>query len=66
MGQSVAVTPLQMVTAMSCIANGGKLMKPMIVSEITDQNGRSVANFTPETVRRRRFRRNRSSRSSRL
>ena len=26
-------------------------MKPMIVSDITDQNGRPVANFTPETVR---------------
>ena len=26
-------------------------MKPMIVSDITDQSGRQVANFTPETVR---------------
>jgi cell division protein FtsI/penicillin-binding protein 2 len=51
MGQSVAVTPLQMVTAMSSIANGGKLMKPMIVSEIRDQTGRLVASFTPEMVR---------------
>jgi cell division protein FtsI (penicillin-binding protein 3)/stage V sporulation protein D (sporulation-specific penicillin-binding protein) len=51
MGQSVAVTPLQMVTAMSSIANGGKLMKPMIVSEITDETGRKVATFTPEMVR---------------
>jgi cell division protein FtsI/penicillin-binding protein 2 len=51
MGQSVAVTPLQLVAAMSSIANGGKLMKPMIVSEIKDQNGRPVANFTPEMVR---------------
>src|SRR3984893_11715554 len=51
MGQSVAVTPSQLVTAMSCIANGGKLMKPMIVSDITDQNGRPVANFTPGMVR---------------
>jgi cell division protein FtsI/penicillin-binding protein 2 len=51
MGQSVAVTPLQMVAAMSSIANGGKLMKPMIVSEIKDQTGRLVASFTPEMVR---------------
>src|SRR5215831_8066091 len=51
MGQSVAVTPLQMITAMSSIANGGKLMKPMIVSEITDETGRKVATFTPEMVR---------------
>ena len=51
MGQSVAVTPLQMISAMSSIANGGKLMKPMIVSEIRDQTGRLVASFTPEMVR---------------
>jgi cell division protein FtsI/penicillin-binding protein 2 len=30
-GQSVAVTPIQMVMAMSAIANGGKLMKPKLV-----------------------------------
>jgi cell division protein FtsI/penicillin-binding protein 2 len=51
MGQSVAVTPLQIVTAMSSIANGGKLMKPMIVSEVTDDTGRKVAAFAPEMVR---------------
>jgi len=31
MGQSVAVTPIQMVMAMSAVANGGKLMKPRLV-----------------------------------
>src|SRR6516162_1284148 len=51
MGQSVAVTPLQIVTAMSSVANGGKLMKPMIVSEVTDETGRKVASFNPEEVR---------------
>jgi cell division protein FtsI/penicillin-binding protein 2 len=51
MGQSVAVTPLQMVTAMSAIANGGKLMKPLIVSKIIDPDGRIVASFGPEMVR---------------
>jgi cell division protein FtsI/penicillin-binding protein 2 len=51
MGQSVAVTPIQMVTAMSAIANGGKLMKPMIISKITDPDGRPVASFEPEVVR---------------
>lgn len=30
-GQSVAVTPIQMVMAMSSVANGGKLMKPRLV-----------------------------------
>jgi cell division protein FtsI/penicillin-binding protein 2 len=52
MGQSVAVTPLQMVTAMSAIANGGVLMKPMIISEIDDPNGRQVVAYSPVQVRR--------------
>src|ERR1700736_3236105 len=51
MGQSIAVTPIQIATAMSCIANGGKLMKPSIISQITDKDGRPVATFTPEVVR---------------
>jgi len=51
MGQSVAVTPLQMVMAMACVANNGKLMKPMIVSQITDPTGRVVATFSPEVER---------------
>ncbi len=51
MGQSVAVTPLQMVIAMACVANNGKLMKPMIVSQITDPTGRVVATFSPEVER---------------
>jgi cell division protein FtsI/penicillin-binding protein 2 len=52
MGQSIAVTPLQMVTAMSVIANGGNLLKPLIVSQIVDSDGRTVANYSPEVVRR--------------
>jgi cell division protein FtsI/penicillin-binding protein 2 len=40
-----------MVTAMSTIANGGKLMKPMIISKVTDPDGRPVASFQPEVVR---------------
>ena len=52
MGQSVAVTPLQMVTAMSAIANGGVLMKPMIISEIDDPDARPVVSYSPVQVRR--------------
>src|SRR6201996_5678368 len=52
MGQSVAVTPLQMVTAMSTIANGGLLMKPMIVSEIDDPDDRPVVTYSPVQIRR--------------
>jgi cell division protein FtsI/penicillin-binding protein 2 len=52
MGQSVAVTPLQMVTAMAAVANGGVLMKPMIISEIDDSDGRPVVIYSPIQVRR--------------
>lgn len=37
-GQGIAVTPLQMVTAVSAIANGGKLMKPHVVRKIVTDN----------------------------
>lgn len=39
MGQSVAVTPIQMVMAMSTVANGGKLMKPRLVLSKGEGNG---------------------------
>ena len=34
MGQEVGVTPIQLITAVSAIANGGMLYKPHIVSEV--------------------------------
>ncbi len=51
MGQGVAVTPLQMVAAMSAIANGGNLMMPQIVDEIFDDEGKQVVPFAPSVVR---------------
>lgn len=38
-GQALAVTPLQMISAVSALANGGKLMQPYVVAEIHDENG---------------------------
>ena len=52
MGQEVGATPLQMVVAMSAIANGGHLMLPQIVHEIVDDQGRSISQFPPQEVRR--------------
>ena len=51
MGQGIAVTPLQTVLAMSAIANKGLLMKPMLVDRLTDENGRTVAQYQPTAVR---------------
>lgn len=36
-GQGISVTPIQLITAVSTIANGGKLMEPQIVSEIRER-----------------------------
>jgi cell division protein FtsI/penicillin-binding protein 2 len=38
-GQGLAATPLQMVNAVSVMANGGWLMKPYVVSSTTDKSG---------------------------
>lgn len=50
-GQSFQVTPIQMLTAISAIANGGYLMKPYVVAKELDQNGNVVSETKP-TVRR--------------
>ncbi|MBI2626892.1 MAG: penicillin-binding protein 2 [Parcubacteria group bacterium] len=39
-GQGVAVTPIQLITAYSAIANGGKLMKPYLVDKIIFSDGK--------------------------
>ena len=51
-GQSIAVTPLQLVTAMSAIANDGILLKPHIVKMIKNADGTTFAETHPEEVRR--------------
>lgn len=38
-GQGITVTPIQMITAYSAIANGGKLMRPSVVDAIIDDHG---------------------------
>ena len=38
-GQALAVTPLQMTSAISALANNGYLMQPYVVAEIRDENG---------------------------
>lgn len=41
-GQGISVTPIQMVRAVSAIANGGWLMEPHVVKSITDAKGKVV------------------------
>jgi len=46
-GQEVGVTVLQLACAISVIANGGKLMKPYVVSSIQDEHGLTIKEFSP-------------------
>lgn len=50
-GQGNAYTAIQMITAFSAVVNGGYLMKPQIVSEISDSDGDVVQEMEPEVVR---------------
>ena len=49
-GQSVAVTPVQLMMAANAAINGGKLMKPYIVSEIQTPGGEVLQRFNPTVV----------------
>ncbi len=50
-GQRLSITPLQMITAVSAIANDGVLMKPTIVDKITNTDTGVVTNVEPTSVR---------------
>jgi penicillin-binding protein 2 len=52
MGQGyVLATPLQILTSFATIANDGKYMKPTIIREVVDANGKVVKPFNPVLVR---------------
>ena len=50
-GQTFQVSAIQMITAVSAIANGGKLMEPHVVAKKLDQAGNTVYETTPEVRR---------------
>ena len=47
----ILVTPLQLVTAISAIANGGTLYRPELVDKIIDSDKNVVEEISPEVVR---------------
>ncbi|MDT8441646.1 MAG: penicillin-binding protein [Desulfuromonadales bacterium] len=51
-GQGISVTPLQLATAVSAIANGGYLMEPFVVDRVVDSQGALVRQVQPKVVRR--------------
>lgn len=50
-GQRLNVTPLQMATAIACVANDGILMKPRIVKQVTNTDSGAVSEILVTQVR---------------
>lgn len=50
-GQGIAVTPIQLITAVSAAVNDGYLMEPRIAKKLVDNQGNTVHEFQPKTVR---------------
>jgi len=50
-GQGMSVTALQLVSAVSAIANGGKLMKPLLVKKVLSNSGEIIQANNPCVVR---------------
>ncbi|MBO4338835.1 MAG: PASTA domain-containing protein [Clostridiales bacterium] len=50
-GQTFQISPIQMITGISCIANGGKLMRPYVVAKTIDADGNTITETKP-VVRR--------------
>ena len=50
-GQTFTITPLQLITAVSACVNGGNLMKPYVVKNVTDSSGKIVSANEPTVVR---------------
>ena len=51
-GQRFQISPIQMITAYAAIANGGNLMKPTIIKQISDSEGNIIKKFEPQVVRK--------------
>ena len=52
MGHEIAATPLQLVMAMSAMANGGSLMRPLLIDRLVDRDGNIVMQYKPTVVRK--------------
>ncbi len=50
-GQGVAVTPIQLITAISSLGNEGKLMQPRLVKALVNSDGETVKEFESKVVR---------------
>lgn len=51
-GQSLSVSAIQLATALGAVANDGLLMRPLLIKEVLDGQGRVVITNKPMAVRR--------------
>lgn len=52
MGHEVGVTSLQLAMAFAAVANGGYLLKPFVINQIVDAEGKVIHAEKPEVIRR--------------
>ena len=50
-GQGLAVTPIQLLSAVACFGNEGKLVQPRLVKALTDSDGNIVEEFGVNAIR---------------
>ena len=50
-GQNFSITPIQMITACAAVCNGGSLVQPHVVKQITDKDGNVIKTISTETKR---------------
>jgi stage V sporulation protein D (sporulation-specific penicillin-binding protein) len=52
-GQGIGVTPIQLITALSAVVNGGQYFKPTIIKEtISSETGEVIQSYLPDLSRR--------------
>lgn len=51
-GQTFKITPIQQITGVSAVANGGSLLKPHIVKALVDDDGNVIKSYDTELVRK--------------
>ncbi|MDD3022419.1 MAG: penicillin-binding transpeptidase domain-containing protein, partial [Syntrophomonadaceae bacterium] len=52
MGQTNAVTPIQLITAVAAVANEGNMMKPHLVKQVVDNKGKVIKEYKPQLVKK--------------
>ncbi len=50
-GQGIAITPMQLITAISAIGNDGNMMRPHFLKSVSDSDGNLIYEYEPEIIR---------------